>query len=173
MIIERENMKTKLIQSIVILFGLSTMLYANCANVPNGMALEEVLNTKTIDKAETLLEKYKLNVKAYLSNCDKSEDMFEQMHLTILTYEDKLSDLKEDSKSQKVAKTRDCAKPPSSKNLNVAFKKKDIKEITKHYVAYETDAESYLDLCASHEDYELVYDEALLHEENYNEWKKS
>ena len=166
-------MKKRFIQCIVILFGLNTMLYANCENVPNGMALEEVLNTKNIDKAETLLEKYKLNVKAYLSNCDKSEAMFEQMQVTILTYEDKLSDLKVDSKTKKVAKSRDCSKPPSSKNLNAAFKKKDLKEITKHYEAYKSDAESYLDLCASHEDYELVYDEALLHEENYDEWKKS
>jgi hypothetical protein len=166
-------MKKKLIESMVILFGVSSVLYANCENLPSGLMFEDAVKTKNIDKAETVLEKYKLNIKAYLKSCDKSEAMFEQMEISKLTYEDKLSDLKEDAKSQKVAKTRDCAILPSSTNLNTAIKSGDLKEVTKHYEAYKTNAESYLDLCASHEDYELVYDEALLHEENYNEWKKS
>lgn len=41
------------------------------------------------------------------------------------------------------------------------------------YEAYKRDSEGYLDHCVAHEEYEMVFEEALLHEETNAEWEKS
>ncbi len=167
-------MKKRLIQIIFVAFGLSSLTYADCAKVPDGAGLNKALEAKMYDKAQLLLEKFKLDIKSYLDTCDKSEAMLEQTQLTILTYEDKLSDLKEDLKTLKVSQksTVDCSKPPSGKNLNEAFKTKSSTQIKALYATFKKDADSYMDQCASHEEYEFVFEEALLYEEQYTDWEK-
>lgn len=168
-------MKKRLIQVMIVAFGLSSFTYADCAKVPDGAELNTALEAKTYDKAQSLLDKFKLDIKNYLDKCDKSEAMFEQTHVSILTYEDKLSDLKEDLKGSKVSQksTVDCSKPPSSKDLDKAFKSKSSNQIKALYATFKTDAERYMDQCASHEEYEFVFEAALLYEEQYAEWEKS
>ena len=162
------------ITSITVAFGLTLSLNAaqvDCANSPIGMELAKTLEAKDIDKAKILLKQFKSDVKIYLDNCGNSKDKFEETSVMILTYEDRLSDFEADLQSNS-AKKIDCSKVPDSKALEQAFKKDDSNKVKALYATYKRDSESYLDLCAAHEEYEMVYEEALLHEETYAEWGK-
>ena len=167
-------MKKTFITNITVAFGLTLSLNAaqvDCASSPIGMELAKTLEAKDIDKAKLLLKKFKADVKTYLDSCGNSKDKFEETSVMILTYEDRLADFEADIQSSS-AKKIDCSKVPDSKALEQAFKKDDLNKVKSLYASYKKDSESYLDLCAAHEEYEMVYEEALLHEETYAEWEK-
>lgn len=165
----------KIVTIPYLLFGLIVLLNASqaeCINQPVGMELAKTLEEKNIDKAKVLLKKFKADVKNYLDTCDNNKDKFEETSVMILTYEDRLADFEADLKSNSVKKI-DCSNVPDSKALDKAFKKDDANKVKALYETYKRDSEGYLDLCAAHEEYEMVFEEALLHEETYAEWKKS
>ena len=167
-------MKKTLMANITIAFGLTLSLNAakvDCAHSPVGMELAKTLEAKDIDKAKSLLKKFKADVKTYLDNCGNSKDKFEETSVMILTYQDRLEDFEADLNSNS-AKKIDCSKVPDAQALKEAFKADDVNKVKTLYVTYKKDSESYLDLCAAHEEYEMVYEEALLHEETYAEWEK-
>lgn len=144
---------------------------SGCNNTPMGIELAKILKHKDVDKATHLLEEFKRDVKSYLSNCSNSKEKFEETSVLILTYEDRLSDLKDDLKNHTTKKI-DCAKVPNSKVIDEAFKNAKAPNITTLYESYKKNSEAYLDSCTSHEDYEMVYEEALLQEEAYAAWKE-
>ncbi|RLA63964.1 MAG: hypothetical protein DRQ78_06455 [Epsilonproteobacteria bacterium] len=153
--------------------GLGSFLYAekDCTKMPDVKSIEKAFEVKSYEKAKELLAKFKIEVKTYLDTCDNSKDMFEQTSVNILTYEDKLLDLEEDLKSTK--NTIDCTNIPDDKTLDEAFKKANDKQIKIIYANYKKDTEGYLDQCAAHEEYEIVFDATLLYEERYAKWEKS
>jgi len=165
----------KIVTVSYLVFGLISLLNASqveCKSSPVGMELAKTLESKDIDKAKVLLKKFKADIKKYLDTCDNSKDKFEETSVMILTYEDRLADFESDLKSNSVKKI-DCSSVPDSKALDEAFKQDDATKIKAYYETYKKDSEGYLDLCAAHEEYEMVFEEALLHEETYAEWKKS
>lgn len=168
-------MKKTFIVNMTVAFGLTLSLNAaqvDCANSPIGMELAKTLEAKDLDKAKVLLKKFKADVKTYLDSCGNSKDKFEETSVMILTYEDRLADFEADMKNNSANKM-DCSKVPDSKALDKAFKDGDSNKIKDLYATYKRDSEGYLDLCAAHEEYEMVFEEALLHEETYAEWQKS
>ena len=165
----------KIVTVSYLVFGLISLLNASevdCKNQPVGMELAKTLELKDIDKAKSLLKKFKVDVKNYLDTCDNSKAKFEETSIMILTYEDRLDDFEADLKNAS-AKKIDCSKVPDSKALEKAFKKEDSNKVKALYETYKKDSEDYLNLCATHEEYEMVFEEALLHEEAYAEWEKS
>ncbi len=168
-------MKKTFITNITVALGLTFSLNAaevDCANSPIGMELAKTLEKKDLVKGKLLLEKFKVDVKTYLKSCGNSKDKFEETSVMILTYEDRLADFEADLKNSSAEKI-DCSKVPDSKALEKAFKKDDSNKVKALYETYKKDSEGYLDLCAAHEEYEIVFEEALLHEETYAEWQKS
>lgn len=158
----------------IVTFGFTSLMGGSkveCNHTPVGMELAKTLEAKEIDKAKQLLKKFKEEVKNYLAHCDNSEAKFEETSVMILTYEDRLADLEYDQK--KVHKTVDCSLVPDAKALDNAFKEGDKKKINSTYEAYKDASEAYLDHCATHAEYEMVYESSLLHEEEYETWKKS
>ena len=168
-------MKKTLMISVVVTFGLTSSLYAtegDCVNTPMGIELAKTIEAKEIDKSKLLLKEFKVDVKNYLAQCDKSEAKFEETSVMILTYKDRIADLESDLKG-KVATKTDCSNVPNEKALTKAFKSGVSSDIKAQYSAYKTNAESYLEHCASHEEYEFVFEAAMLHDEEYAEWEKS
>lgn len=167
-------MKKILTIASVVTFGFTSLMgvpKAECKHTPVGMELAKTLEAKDIDKAKLLLKKFKEDVKNYLADCDNSEAKFEETSVMILTYEDRLSDFEDDQK--KSVKKIDCSIVPDSQVLDKAFKEGDSDKIKGLYEAFKQESENYLDLCATHEEYEMVYESSLLHEEEYEQWKKS
>lgn len=165
-------MKKILILNIVVALGMNSSLYANelnCVYVPEGVEVVKALEVKKYDKAEVLLAEFKVDVKSYLDNCDNSEDMFEQTHINILTYEDKLADLKEDLK---IVKTIDCSNPPRGKKLDTALRNGNSNKIQGLYDTYKVKGKSYFDHCVLDEKYAFVFEESIHYDEDYDTWKK-
>ena len=148
---------------------LSTMLYAECSNAPVGVELAKSIETRDITKAKSLLTSFKADVASYLKDCDSSKEKFEETSVMIHTYEDRLADVEYDL--NKAAVTTDCSKVPSSAVLEKAFKDKNSAEITAHYANYTKDAAEYIENCASHAEYETVYESSMFYDEMYDEWK--
>jgi len=153
---------------IIVMSLLFTVLWADCNQVPSGISVKQAIEIKSYDKAKSLLETFKTNVKKYLETCDKSEAMFEQTNMTILTYQDKLEDLKHDLNAENIS--IDCSKIPSSTLVEKAFKSKNSAEIKTQYARYKKDAESYIEHCATHTEYETVYESSMFCDELYDEW---
>lgn len=155
-----------------ILIGMAflsyTLLQAECTKMPAGMELAKSIEAKEISKAKGLLSKYKEDVKKYLAKCDQSKDTFEITSVMILTYEGRLKDIEHDMTKEK--HTTDCSKVPSSRDLETAFKSKDVNKIKVAYGQYKKDSEAYLENCAAHPEYATVYDESLFYEEEYANW---
>ena len=167
-------MKKTLMISMVVTFGLTLSLHAtevDCVNVPVGMELAKTIEAKEIDKSKLLLKEFKVDVKNYLAQCDKSEARFEETSVMTLTYEDRIADVESDMKSNTGTKV-DCSNVPNEKALANAFKSGVSTKIKVQYTAYKTDAESYIEHCALHEEYEFVFEAAMLHDEEYAEWGK-
>jgi len=158
-------MKKIFISSILL---LSVFLYADCTNIPVGTALAKSIVSKDISKAKTLLSNYKSDVTVYLKGCD-NKDKFEETSIMIHTYEDKIADIEHDMNS--VSHTIDCSKVPSSKTLENAFKMKDATKIENLYSHYKKSAKDYIAHCASHAEYETVYESSMFCDEMYAEWK--
>jgi hypothetical protein len=129
------------------------------------MELAKTIEAKDITKAKTLLKEFKSDVQTYLDNCDNSKEKFEETSVMILTYEDRLADVEADLKSAAGAKV-DCSKVPSGKAMETAPDKEAAKKL---YVTYKKDAQEYIDSCATHADYELVFEESLLYDEEYGQ----
>ena len=167
-------MKKKLIISMAVTFGLASSLYAtevDCVNTPMGVELAKTIEAKEIDKAKSLLKEFKEDIKNYLAKCDKSEAKFEETSVMVLTYEDRIADVESDMKGS-IATTVDCSNLPNGKVLEKAFNNGVSSDVKALYSSYKTNAENYLEHCATHEEYEFVFEEALLHDENYAEWEK-
>jgi len=149
----------------VVLGGLTSAFSADCANTPVDMELAKTIEEKDVAKAKTLLKAFKADVQKYLDNCDKSKEKFEETSVMILTYEDRLADVEADLKNASGAKV-DCSKVPSGKAMETAGNEDAAKKL---YVSYKKDAQDYIDNCASHVEYELVFEESLLYEEEYGQ----
>jgi len=162
-------MKKKYIQAIAILLFSSGLFAEDCSQLPDGQNLEKSLKEKAYEHSESLLKKFKSEVKIYLKTCDKSKDMFEQMSVHVLTYEDTLADIKHDLANKKVA--LDCSAVPSSSNLEDAFKAKKDAQIEALYTEYTKNAKDYIEHCASHVEYESVFESSMFCDEMYDEWK--
>ena len=170
MIIVYGKIIMKKISIVAMGLAFGTLLYAECSNMPVGMALSKSIEAKEVSKAKELLVQYKSEVKKYLENCDKSKEKFEETSVMIHTYEAKLLDLEYDLK--KVAHTTDCSKVPSSTSLEDALKSNNVKTIESLYAQYKKDAEAYIENCASHVEYETVYETVMFCDEMYDEWKE-
>jgi len=75
------------------------------------MKLAKTIEAKDVVTAKTLLQEFKMDVKAYLDNCDNSKEKFEETSVMILTYEDRLADVESDLKNASAPKV-DCSKVP-------------------------------------------------------------
>lgn len=148
---------------------LGVALHADCNNMPVGMELAKSIEAHDIDKAKTLLVTYKEDVKKYLDACDKSKEKFEETSVMIHTYEARLEDVEYDMTHQ--TSSTDCSKVPNGVELEKAFKNKDSTKIKALYAAYKKDAEHYLNDCASHAEYETVYEASMMFDEEYEALK--
>lgn len=146
----------------LVIGGITSVFGADCANTPVGMELAKTIEAKDVAKAKTLLKAFKTDVQAYLDNCDKSKEKFEETSVMILTYEDRLADVESDLKSASAPQV-DCSKVPSGKSLEAASGD----AAKKLYASYKKDAQAYLESCASHAEYETVFEESLLYDEQY------
>jgi L-lactate utilization protein LutB len=160
-------MKRILLSTLMLVF---TLAEADCTQIPRGENVATALTSKNYNKAKELLATFKLDIKTYLDNCNQSKEMFEQTHVSILTYEDKLADLKHDL--NKKSHSTDCAQVPSSKTLEEAFKAKNSKEVKVQYAKYKKEAHDYIEHCASHAEYETVFESSMFCDEMYDEWVK-
>lgn len=155
----------RMLLGILVASGLASMLHANCGDAPAGMELAKSIEAKEIEKAKQLLEEYKAEVKKYLEGCNNDKDKFEETSVMILTYEDRLADVEADLKKASAPKV-DCSKVPSGKAIDAAS---DAATAKKLYATYKKEAQAYLDGCASHAEYETVFEESLLYDEQYGE----
>lgn len=158
-------------KNLIIVLGLSVMVFADCTTTPVGMELAKSIEAKNVSQAKSLLEKYKADVKTYLSKCDQSKEKYEETSVMIHTYEDKLADVEYDMKHAN--NTTDCSKVPSTAKLEAAFTSKDSASIEAEYSSYRKMAENYISDCASHSEYETVYESSMFCDEAYDEWKAS
>lgn len=155
----------KILAIAVLVGGLTSAFSIDCSNTPVGMELAKTIEAKDAAKAKTLLKAYKADVKAYLDKCDKSKEKFEETSVMILTYEDRLADVESDLKNATAPKV-DCSNVPSGKALDAAGDKGTAKKL---YAKYKKDAEAYIESCAAHEQYEIVFEESLLYEDEYGQ----
>lgn len=165
----------KIITGTILALTITSSLNAtqeNCTNAPEGIEVEKALKSKMYNEADTLLQKFKLEIKNYRINCNNSQDMFEQTQISILTYEDALSDLKEDLQTSKLAQSIDCAKVPSATKLDAALNKGKENEIERSYKVYTQEKEGYLNHCTLDEGYIVVFEEAASYDDYYDKWKK-
>ena len=149
---------------------LSITVNADCTNIPAGIELVKSIEAHEIAKAKKLLVQYKEDVKNYLAACDQSKEKFEETSVMIHTYEARLEDVEYDMK--KVDPGIDCSKVPSSVALEKAFKQKDASHIKALYTDYKTASHNYIEHCATHEEYEMVYESSMMYDEMYDEWSK-
>ncbi|MFK5975664.1 MAG: hypothetical protein QM493_04055 [Sulfurovum sp.] len=154
----------------ITIFFIGSLAYADCDTIPNETSVIKAIKAKQYDKAKSLLDTLKLDIKIYLKSCDKSKKMFEQTHVTLLTCEAKLSDLEADIK--KDSHGVDCSKVPSSSKVVEAINASDSANIEAMYKKYKKDASNYIEHCASHPEYATVYDEVMFCDEMYDEWKQ-
>lgn len=152
----------------VMLFTFTSGVYAECSSMPIGMELAKSIEAKEVSNSKKLLVAYKNDVKNYLEKCDQSKEKFEETSVMIHTYEARLSDVEFDMNN--TGDATDCTKVPSSTTLEVAFKSNDAQKIKTEYTSYKKDAQSYIEHCASHVDYETVYESAMFCDEMYDEW---
>ena len=148
----------------------TTSIHADCSNMPIGTELAKSIMAEDIDKAKKYLTEYNEAVEKYLDGC-KDEGKDQQVNIMLLTYQDKVKDLEEDlNKGSEVA--FDCSKVPNDTALKNAFASGNAQSVKSTYSEYSKKAADYLEHCAAHEEYELVYEASLLHEEEYEKWKK-
>jgi len=154
-------MKKSMISILLIAFSIA---HADCSSMPVGMDLAKSIEAKEMSKAKELLLTYKADIKAYLAACDQSKEKFEETSVMIHTYEDRLADVEYDMKH---ANTTDCSKVPDGTKLTAAFKSKNSADIKAHYESYSKNAKEYIDNCASHAEYETVYESSMFFEEEF------
>ncbi len=140
----------------------------DCSTIPVGTELAKAIETKDVVKAKTLLDGYKKDVSVYLKTCDSSKEKSEETSIMVHTYTAKLADVEFILKQPK--KTTDCERVPSIVALSKAFKD-NASDIEALYMTYTKDAEDYIKHCASHAEYEAVYESSMLYYDRYNELK--
>jgi len=155
---------------ILLAGSLSSTLQADCSNMPIGTELAKSIMAEDLDKAKKHLSEYDKAVQKYLGGC-KDEGKDQQVNIMLLTYKDKVQDLEDDLKKGSEV-SYDCSKVPNDSALNSAFASGKAESIKSAYNAYHKKAADYLEHCAAHEEYELVYEASLLHDEEYEEWNK-
>lgn len=153
----------------IILISSYYFSYAECTTVPAGMELAQSIEAGEITKAKSLLESYKKDVANYLKKCGNSKEKREETSILVHTYKARLEDV--EFTLNKKPNTTDCSKVPSHTALSKAFEKKTA-DIESLYHAYKKDSENYIEHCASHLEYETVYESAMLCDEMYDEWKQ-
>ena len=156
---------------IFIAGGMISLLNAECTNMPIGTEVAKSIMSRDIDQAKKFLTAYKTEVSKFLEQC-KDGGAQQQVKLMQLTYEDEVKYLEENLKKKNEA-TYDCTKVPDDAALKSAFSSGNAENIKKAYSAYKKNVLDYLDQCATHEEYEMVYDTSLLHDDEYNKWEKS
>lgn len=144
-----------------------SIVKAECTSMPVGMELAKSIEAQNISKAQGLLSQYKEDVKKYLTACDQSKEKFEETSVMIHTYEDRLKDVEHDMNKQDHG--TDCSKVPDGSKLELAFKSKNNADIKTQYAEYEKVAADYIEHCASHAEYETVYESSMFYEEEYAE----
>jgi hypothetical protein len=149
----------------------TTIIYADCSQKPSADKVAKAIESKKYDQAREFLTVFETEVKEYEKKCDTSKEMYEELNVMVLEYEDHLSDLNEDMHKKSVS--TDCSIVPSSNKLEEAFKVKDDAIISSLYPQYKKESNEYISNCASQSSYEEVYEASMLCEERYNEWKKS
>ncbi|MBA1419399.1 MAG: hypothetical protein FAF03_00650 [Epsilonproteobacteria bacterium] len=154
----------------IALMLLSISVNADCTNTPAGMELAKSIEAHEIPKATKLLVQYKEDIKNYLADCDQSKEKFEETSVMIHTYEVRLEDAKYDM--NKADHGTDCSKVPSSEALEKAFKTTDAVKIKALNKEYRTESHNYIEHCASHEEYETVYEASMMCDEEYEAWSK-
>ena len=164
--IEGDCMKKVLLLASILSYHFA---YAECTYAPGGMELFKSIEAGDVSKAKSLLTSFKADVATYLKDCENSKEKFEETSVMIHTYEDKLADVEYDL--NKAAVTTDCSKVPISAALEKAFKDKNSAEITAQYTSHTKDAAAYIEHCASHAEYETVYESSMFCDEMYDEWK--
>jgi t-SNARE complex subunit (syntaxin) len=157
---------------LLIMLVFINFVLADCTKIPKANSLDTALISKDYEKSKSLLDSFKLEVHFYLEKCDKSQEMFEQMNIILLTSDDKLKDLKEDMYHRNNTKQTNCSMIPSSRPIETAFKEKDNQQIEKLYIAYKKSTDMYIKNCISDDEYEIVYESAMLCEERYAQWIK-
>ena len=154
----------------ITLILLSITVNADCTNMPVGMELAKSIEAHEVPKATKLLVQYKEDVKNYLAACDQSKEKFEETSVMIHTYEARLEDVEYDM--NKADHGTDCSKVPISEALEKAFTQKDASNIKALYTDYKTTSHNYIEHCATHEAYEMVYESSMMCDEMYDEWSK-
>jgi len=160
-------MRNKLLLSLL----FTTLIYADCTQKPSTDKVAKAIESKQYTQAREFLTTFETEVKKYQKKCDTSKDIYEELNVMVLEYEDHLSDLNEDMHSK--GNATDCSIVPSSMKLEKAFKVKDNASITSLYPEYKKESNEYISNCVSQSAYEEVYEASMLCEERYNEWKKS
>jgi len=155
---------------ITLMLMSSIFVYAECVNMPVGMELAKTIEVQDVSKSKTLLVQYKKDVAAYLKSCNNDKDKFEETSVMIHTYEARLEDVEHDM--NKVDHGTDCSKVPSSASVEKAFKDKNSENIKNQYASYKKEAHNYIEHCASHSEYEIVYESSMFCDEMYDEWSK-
>lgn len=159
-------MKRLMISTLLVTFSMAQV---DCSNMPVGMELAKSIEAKEVSKAKGLLVKYKEEVKKYLAACDQSKEKFEETSVMIHTYADRLADVEYDLKKEN--DTTDCSNVPTSTKLDEAFKSKNSADVKTQYAKYKKDSEAYIENCASHGEYETVYEASMFYEEEYDAFK--
>ena len=154
----------------LVLSAFITSLNADCTNMPTGSDLTKSIESKNIDQAKTLLQTFQSDVKKFLASC-KDEGKQQEVSILKLTLEDEVKFL--EVRLKKGDASFDCSKVPDDTALNSAFASKDGAKIEKEYQSYHKNAEGYLEHCASHEEYEAVFEASMLHDDEYTNWKSS
>lgn len=147
------------------------MLNADCSDMPIGTNVAKSIMSKNVEDAKKYLTAYQAEVKSFLARC-KEEGPTQQVSLMELTYQDEVKYLEEDMKKKNQV-SYDCSKVPDDTALNKAFAEGKANAIKKAYSEYHKSAADYLDHCATHEEFDFVYETSLLHDEEYTEWEKS
>ena len=155
---------------ITLMLVASVSLYAECVDMPKGIELAKTIEAQDVSKSKTLLVQYKKDVVAYLKSCNNDKNKFEETSVMIHTYEARLEDIEHDM--NKVDHGTDCSNVPSSSKLEQAFKDKNDVDIKVHYATYKKDAQQYIEHCATHAEYETVYESSMFCDEMYDEWSK-
>jgi len=145
-------------------------LNADCSSMPADIELAKSIEAQEISKAKKLLVQYKEDIKNYLAACDQSKEKFEETSVMIHTYEARVEDVEYDM--NKAAHGTDCSVVPNSEALAKAFKTADDVKIKTLYADYKAASHKYIEHCATHEEYEMVYEAAMMYDEEYEAWKK-
>lgn len=138
-------------------------LQADCSNMPIGTNLAKSIMSEDLDGAKKYLTTYIGDIEAYLDHC-KGEGERQQAKIMKLTYKEEVVQLEARLKKQHKV-TFNCSTLPDTNALETAFESGDTTQIKKRYDTYQQNASDYLNHCATHPEFESVFEASLLYEE--------